>query len=91
LLPYPDEGTMAWQIPFETELFDFPSGATADQVDAFSQGVLAISQWIETGWRARMARAQEVEDERLIQQASIVTTRQMVQTAQKTPVGRLHQ
>jgi predicted phage terminase large subunit-like protein len=53
MLPYPDESVANWLTDFEDELFTFPESKFADHVDAFSQGVWCMRNWIQEGLMAR--------------------------------------
>lgn len=55
LLPEPGPGA-EWLLDFEDELFSFPQGKFADQVDAFSQLILFCENYLAEGWRARGGR-----------------------------------
>jgi predicted phage terminase large subunit-like protein len=52
LLPHPGQGA-EWLMDFEDELFSFPQSAFADQVDAFSQLVIYLGNYLAAGQRAR--------------------------------------
>ena len=52
LLPHPGEGA-EWLLDFEDELFSFPQSAYMDQVDACSQLILYLENYLAEGWRAR--------------------------------------
>lgn len=52
LLPHPDP-SVPWLLSFEDELFGFPRGAFADQVDAFDQLVLYLEHYLSAGHTAR--------------------------------------
>ena len=52
LLPQPGPEAV-WLMDFEDELFNFPQGRFADQVDAFSQLILYVENYLAEGWRAR--------------------------------------
>ena len=52
LLPHPPEGA-EWLLDFEDELFSFPQSAYMDQVDACSQLILYLENYLAEGWRAR--------------------------------------
>jgi predicted phage terminase large subunit-like protein len=54
-LPHPGN-EVGWLIDFEDELFTFPQGAFADQVDAFSQLVLYSENYLSAGWEAKEGR-----------------------------------
>jgi predicted phage terminase large subunit-like protein len=51
-LPHPSHEFL-WLKDFEDELFKFPSSAYRDQVDAFSQLVLYLRNYLASGWQAR--------------------------------------
>lgn len=51
-LPYPSSDFL-WLKDFEDEIFKFPSSAYRDQVDAFSQLVLYLRNYLAQGWQAR--------------------------------------
>ena len=53
LLPEPSNA-VPWLADFEEEFFGFPSSAYDDQVDAFSQLVIYLENYLATGWRARV-------------------------------------
>ncbi len=55
LLPHPGAGAV-WLMDFEDELFSFPQSAFLDQVDAFSQLVLFVENYLAEGWAARQRR-----------------------------------
>jgi predicted phage terminase large subunit-like protein len=57
-LPMPAE-SVPWLAPFESELFSFPQSVHKDQVDSFTQLVLYLEPWIESGWTARRFRRDE--------------------------------
>ena len=52
VLPHP-ASTVHWLFDFERELFEFPRSAHADQVDAFSQLIDYLRNYLEAGLRAR--------------------------------------
>ncbi len=54
-IPGPSEA-VPWLHDFEAELFEFPRGAYADQVDAFAQLVLYLENLIAEGFNARWER-----------------------------------
>lgn len=60
LLPMPDE-SVPWLYDFERELYDFPTGAFKDQVDAFSGLVNRRKQELTMGYRQRRMPATEQE------------------------------
>jgi len=51
-LPLANEAA-PWLFDFEDEIFNFPSAAHDDQVDAFSQLVIYLEHLLADGWRAR--------------------------------------
>lgn len=55
MLPHPGSA-VPWLMDFEDELFSFPQAAFADQVDAFSQLILYLENYLAEGWRAREGR-----------------------------------
>lgn len=55
LLPEPGPGA-EWLLDYEDELFSFPQGKYADQVDASSQLILFCENYLVEGWRARGGR-----------------------------------
>jgi predicted phage terminase large subunit-like protein len=52
LLPQPSEAA-PWLLDFEQELFNAPGSTYMDQVDAFSQLVLWVENYLAQGWHAR--------------------------------------
>ncbi len=54
-LPHPGPGA-PWLMDFEDELFSFPQAAFLDQVDAFSQLVLFVENYLAEGWAAKQGR-----------------------------------
>ncbi len=54
-LPHPGPGA-PWLMDFEDELFSFPQAAFLDQVDAFSQLVLFVENYLAEGWAAKQVR-----------------------------------
>ena len=52
LLPVPGDHA-PWLFDFESELFTFPASAAADQVDAFSMGILYLRHYLAQGYHAR--------------------------------------
>lgn len=52
LLPEPGPAT-PWLMDFENELFTAPQSEFMDQVDAFSQLILWVENFLATGWHAR--------------------------------------
>jgi predicted phage terminase large subunit-like protein len=61
-LPHPST-EVPWLDAFERELFGFPEGTFKDQVDALSQGMLFLENYLVSGWHglkaAREARKPE--------------------------------
>lgn len=55
LLPHPGPGA-PWLMDFEDELFAFPQSAFLDQVDALSQLILYVENYLAEGWAARQGR-----------------------------------
>lgn len=55
LLPHPGPGA-PWLMDFEDELFSFPQSAFLDQVDAFSQLILFVENYLAEGWAAKQGR-----------------------------------
>lgn len=55
VLPHPGPGA-PWLMDFEDELFSFPQAAFLDQVDAFSQLVLFVENYLAEGWAAKQGR-----------------------------------
>lgn len=53
MLPHPSQD-VPWLHDFESELFEFPRSAFADQVDAFSQGVIYVEHLLRAGLEARL-------------------------------------
>lgn len=51
-LPHPADSCI-WLMDFEDELFNFPQAAFKDQVDAFSQAVIYLENFLAEGLRAR--------------------------------------
>lgn len=54
-LPHPGLNA-PWLMDFEDEMFAFPQSAFMDQVDAFSQLILYVENYLAEGWRAREKR-----------------------------------
>lgn len=52
LLPNPTE-TTPWLLNFEDELFSFPASLRKDRVDAFTQGILCLEEFLITGEKGR--------------------------------------
>lgn len=61
-LPHPSDAA-TWLFGFEEELFDFPSTQYKDQVDAFTQGIWAIQQYVYEGFVARQIATQREEEQ----------------------------
>lgn len=51
-LPHPGDSCI-WLMDFEDELFNFPQAAFKDQVDAFSQMIIYLENFLAEGFRAR--------------------------------------
>lgn len=52
LLPHPGASS-PWLYEFEKQLFQFPDVEYRDMVDAFSQLVIYLENYLAAGWRAR--------------------------------------
>lgn len=57
LLPHPGPAA-PWLLDFEDELFSFPQSAYADQVDAFSQLILFLENYLAAGHAAGAGKGQ---------------------------------
>lgn len=57
LLPHPDADA-PWLADFEMELFNFPYGGKKDRVDAFSQGILYLENYLVAAWHGQIAKKQ---------------------------------
>jgi predicted phage terminase large subunit-like protein len=56
LLPHPSPA-VPWLMDFENELYTAPQSEFMDQVDAFSQLVLYLENYLASGWHARGGKA----------------------------------
>lgn len=58
-LPEPSPA-VPWLLPFEEEFFNFPDSPFKDQVDAFTQLILYVSQYLNAGREARARAAAQM-------------------------------
>jgi predicted phage terminase large subunit-like protein len=56
LLPHPSSA-VPWLMDFENELYTAPQSEFMDQVDAFSQLILYLENYLASGWHARGGKA----------------------------------
>lgn len=61
-IPHP-AGDVPWLDSFERELFLFPESQYADQVDALSQGMLFLENYLIAGWQGVKARKEAAKPE----------------------------
>lgn len=54
LLPYPSEEAL-WLNDFESELWNFPHSGKKDRVDAFTQGILYLENYLISAWHGILA------------------------------------
>jgi len=57
-LPQPSDA-VPWLFDFTRELFEFPRGAYADQVDSFAQLIIYLENMLEEGYRVRVGAGRE--------------------------------
>lgn len=61
LLPVPDLSGTEWIGMFEDQLFDFPGATHDDMVDAFTQLVIYLENYLSTGYFARENEPAEIQ------------------------------
>lgn len=68
LLPHPED-SVSWLSTFERELFNFPEIEKKDQVDAFSQGIIYLENFLTVAWHGVQARKSSVGKDSRVKRA----------------------